>query len=104
MMPWFMPAKSITSNPHTINGLQKISNRVHGVGWPVQLRPVRLAIVPFERVEIMNRWEFQVVLSGDGETKEQAWRDACEAFSLEPGDCPDDYLCCEYKEGEKDGG
>jgi len=49
----------------------------------------------------MSRWEFQVTLSGDGETKEQAWRDACEAFSLEPGSCPDDYLCCEYKEGEE---
>jgi len=38
----------------------------------------------------MRHYEFTVILSGDGETPEEAWNDATESFGLEPGICPDD--------------
>lgn len=33
----------------------------------------------------MYRYLFPIVLNGCGETAEKAWRDATEAFSLDPG-------------------
>jgi len=33
----------------------------------------------------MNHYEFEVVLSGYGETPEEAWDEAIEGFSMEPG-------------------
>lgn len=33
----------------------------------------------------MKRYEFTVILSGEGETREEAWEDAITQFSLEPG-------------------
>ena len=38
-----------------------------------------------EREEIMNRYEFTITLSGEGNTPEEGWRDAVEAFELDPG-------------------
>ena len=34
----------------------------------------------------MKNFMFTVVLSGDGNTPEEAWRDAIEAFMLDPGE------------------
>ena len=38
-----------------------------------------------EREEIMNRYEFTITLSGEGNTPDEGWRDAVEAFELDPG-------------------
>lgn len=41
----------------------------------------------------MRRYEFKIWLSGYGETEEDAWEDAVEAFMEDPGSPPseDDY-------------
>ena len=36
-----------------------------------------------------RQFTFQVELSGQGETVDEAWRDACEQFALDPGPVPD---------------
>lgn len=38
----------------------------------------------------MKKYEFNVVLSGTGETKETAWEDAVEGFMSDPGATPED--------------
>jgi hypothetical protein len=42
----------------------------------------------------MKSYIFTVYLRGDGESVEQAWRDACESFSLDSGPVPesDEYI------------
>jgi len=47
----------------------------------------------------MKRYEFTITLGGYGETPDQAWEDATEGFSLEPGETPS-----EYQVEEEDGG
>ena len=39
----------------------------------------------------MKRYEFNIILSGHGETPDEAWLDATLNFSLDPGSTPDDY-------------
>ena len=39
----------------------------------------------------MKRYEFTIILSGYGETPDEAWLDATIQFSLEPGSIPDTY-------------
>jgi len=39
----------------------------------------------------LKRYEFPIILSGYGETPDEAWLDATTQFSLEPGSTPDDY-------------
>jgi len=34
------------------------------------------------------RYEFNLTLGGDGETREEAWQDAIESFQLDPDDAP----------------
>ena len=34
---------------------------------------------------------FTITLSGTGETSDDAWNNACESFSLEPGPTPEEY-------------
>ena len=36
------------------------------------------------------RCEFNVTMSGEGDTPEECWDDAVEGFMQEPGPCPDD--------------
>lgn len=38
----------------------------------------------------MIHYNFSIMLSGDGETPDEAWQDAVESFMLDPGDCPDE--------------
>jgi hypothetical protein len=38
----------------------------------------------------MPRYEFTVTLSGEGDTEEEAWLDAVNAFCDDPGEPPDD--------------
>jgi len=47
----------------------------------------------------MNRYEFKVWLSGYGETIDEAWEDACEGFSLDPGSPPDEMTVEEDDRG-----
>jgi len=37
------------------------------------------------------RYEFTITLGGSGDTVEEAWEDAIEAFSLDPGVPPKEY-------------
>lgn len=37
------------------------------------------------------RFEFLVRLSGEGETPDEAWEKAVEAFTLDPGPPPEDF-------------
>jgi len=39
----------------------------------------------------MPRYYFQIELAGEGDDLDAAWRDAFEAFSLDPGCMPDEY-------------
>lgn len=36
-----------------------------------------------------RQYEFHVTLCGYGETKDQAWLNACEALAIEPGEPPE---------------
>lgn len=36
----------------------------------------------------MKTYKFKVYLSGTGENPDEAWRDACDSFSLDPGTTP----------------
>ena len=47
--------------------------------------------MPKEHVEKVKQFLFPVVLSGWGGTPEEAWQDATDAFSQDPGVCPDDF-------------
>lgn len=40
----------------------------------------------------MKTYEFYITIVGNGETKEEAWQEACEGFSLDYDDtpCPQD--------------
>jgi hypothetical protein len=47
----------------------------------------------------MNRYEFTITLSGEGNTPEEGWQDAVEAFELDPGNLDADrYTEEEIKE------
>ena len=39
------------------------------------------------------RYEFKITIGGYGDTLAEAWHDACEGFSLDPGELPseDEY-------------
>ena len=37
------------------------------------------------------KYEFTITMYGDGENPDEAWKDAIEAISLDPGDTPEDY-------------
>ena len=39
----------------------------------------------------MSTFRFPVELQGSGEGVDDAWRDACESFGLDPGDTPGNY-------------
>lgn len=39
----------------------------------------------------MKTFFFTVELSGQGDTPEDAWDHAVEAFAVEPGPCPDEF-------------
>jgi len=47
----------------------------------------------------MAKWEFTVVLQGEGDTLEQAWDNAVEGFIQEPG-APDEENAVKLEEGE----
>ena len=47
----------------------------------------------------MNRYEFRLTLSGEGDDENDAWLDAIESFSSSPGLPPDDYELCTENEG-----
>lgn len=38
----------------------------------------------------MKRYEFTITLGGYGENADEAWQDACERFSQDPGITPDE--------------
>lgn len=38
----------------------------------------------------MKRYEFNITIAGYGETADEAWEDACEGFSQDPGATPDE--------------
>jgi hypothetical protein len=40
----------------------------------------------------MQRYLFTLELAGEGETPEEAWKDACEAFEQDNGTVPEDYI------------
>ena len=37
----------------------------------------------------MKTYYFEVNINGQGETADEAWRNACEAFCLDPGPTPE---------------
>ena len=37
-----------------------------------------------------QHWEFKLTLAGIGRTKDEAWNDAVEGFTQDPGSTPDD--------------
>lgn len=37
----------------------------------------------------MRKFEFHLTITGEGDTLEEAWRDAVESFTLDPGAYPD---------------
>lgn len=39
----------------------------------------------------MKTFFFTVELSGQGDTPEDAWENAVEGFSVDPGPCPDEF-------------
>jgi len=41
--------------------------------------------------ESMKRYEFTITIAANSETPEEAWREAVEAFSMDPGSMPEDY-------------
>lgn len=46
----------------------------------------------------MKRYEFTITLAGQGETPEEAWQDAVEQFSIDPGSPPDEYIIEDQEE------
>jgi hypothetical protein len=40
----------------------------------------------------MTTFLFAVELRGEGDTREEAWRNATEAFSCDPGSCPENAI------------
>ena len=38
----------------------------------------------------MKTYEFTITLLGNGKDEDEAWRDAAEGFSLDPGTTPED--------------
>lgn len=47
----------------------------------------------------MPRFEFPIRLAGDGDTPEEAWADAVEGFTLDPG-LPGGHEIVEEEEGK----
>lgn len=47
----------------------------------------------------VTRWIFYVQIEGSGADEDEAWRDACEQFALDPGEAPQTTL----SEGETAG-
>ncbi len=43
----------------------------------------------------MPRYEFTVILSGEGDSEEQAWTDAVDQFCIDPGIPLDDVILLE---------
>lgn len=39
----------------------------------------------------MARFEFSILMNGNGNTIEEAWADAIEGFTAEPGAAPDEF-------------
>lgn len=39
----------------------------------------------------MKYYTFTVYLGSEGETPEEAWREAVEGFALDPGDVPEEF-------------
>ena len=39
----------------------------------------------------MKRFEFTITMAGYGEDKDEAWRDACEGFTLDNGETPETF-------------
>lgn len=37
------------------------------------------------------RYQFTITVSGDGSTPEEAWQDAIECFSIDPGSTPEQF-------------
>jgi hypothetical protein len=50
----------------------------------------------------MARYDFTVVLTGRGDTEEEAWLDAVEAFSADPGCPPEDGELVDEDEEEEE--
>lgn len=46
----------------------------------------------------MKRHEFTITLAGYGETPEEAWQDAVEHFSDDPGSTPEEYTTEDIEE------
>lgn len=46
-----------------------------------------------------KRFYFEISLCGEGETPEEAWEKACEAFELDPG-CTPEVSCTEEVEDD----
>ena len=50
----------------------------------------------------MPGYAFQITLVGEGDTPDKAWRDATEAFQIDPGPTPDEYtMIQEDKDGNE---
>jgi hypothetical protein len=45
-----------------------------------------------------KRFEFTITLGAEAETPEEAWEEACEAFSLDSGVMPDEFYMEEIEE------
>jgi hypothetical protein len=49
---------------------------------------------------MIKTYHFKITLAGSGNTPEEAWNDACEAFMLDTGNTPEDYEIQEEVEEE----
>jgi len=45
-----------------------------------------------------RQFEFKIVIQGYGDNADEAWRDAVDGFTLDPGCTPDEYI--ERDEGD----
>lgn len=46
----------------------------------------------------MSRYEFQITIAGEGDTPEEAWGNAVEAFQCDPGAAPEEFTVIEEDE------
>lgn len=50
--------------------------------------------------DVQPRYHFTLTLVGSGDTPEEAWTDAIEGFSMDPGSMPEDFELAEKKLGK----
>lgn len=85
------------NNSLTKTGISTNSDRK---GWALRIRDdVAVLLNKLSLDDGPGTYHFTVTLAGTGDSADEAWRDACEGFSLDEGETPADYELVEEGNG-----